>query len=101
MKHDPKPPEGAVGRAEAAEAVGLTATVTAIATAEAADAAEIHAKVAGSRPRTIVIVPGSLENLAGNELHSLFTTLAVRTRFHTRRLLWLRRNPRFRSAKRK
>jgi hypothetical protein len=60
-----------VDRAEvaAAEAVAaLIATVIAIATVgEVVAAAEIHARVAGSRPRTIGIAPGSLANLAGNE----------------------------------
>jgi hypothetical protein len=107
MKHDPKPPEvvevAAVRAAVAEAAAGLTATVTAIATAAEAvvDAVEIHARVAGSRPRIIATVPGSLANLAGKTQNALFTTLAVPTRFHTRRLVWLRRNPRFRSAKKK
>jgi hypothetical protein len=108
MKHDPKPPvveAVAAGRAAAEAAAGSTVTVTATATvaaeAVAAGAAEIHARVAGSRPRIIAIVPGSLANLVGNTQLALFTTLAVRTRFHSRRLVWLRRNPRFRSAKKK
>src|SRR5579872_2547966 len=104
MKHDRRPPvvvaEAAVRAA--AEAAALTATGTAIAIAAAVvDAAEILARVAGSQPRIIAIVPGSLANLAGNTQHALFTTLAVPTRFHTRRLVWLRRNLRFRSAKKK
>src|SRR5579871_5369082 len=99
MKHDPKPPvevAAVAGRAAAEAVAGSTATVTAIATAVAAvaaDAAEIRARVAGSQPRIIAIVPGSLANLAGNTHHALFTTLAVPTRFHTRRSVWLRRNP--------
>jgi hypothetical protein len=58
---------GRAGAAEVAAVAVLTATVTAIETAAAAVAeAEIPARVAGSRPRIIATVPGSLANLAGN-----------------------------------
>jgi hypothetical protein len=55
--------EGAAGAA----AEVLTATAIAIETVAAVAAeAEIPARVAGSRPRIIETVPGSLANLAGN-----------------------------------
>src|ERR1700739_3440134 len=76
MSRAPKPhPVAAVDPAGAAGAeagAGFIATATAIATAAAAVAgAEIPAKVDGSRPRIIAIVPGSLANLAGNTHHVL------------------------------
>ncbi len=111
MKRAPKPPEAAarevvveaVVREEAAgaEAVAaLIATAIAIVPAEAA-AEKVAARVAASRLKIIATVPGSHANLAGSEQPVFPTTLFVRTRFHTRRLVWLRRNPRFRSAKKR
>ena len=52
--------------AAAAEAAALIEIVTAIAIAAAVAGAEIRARVAGSQPRIIATVPGSLESLAGN-----------------------------------
>ena len=78
MRRAPKPRPVVAAREAAAVAEGaeaaavLTATVTGIATAAAAVAgAEIPARVAGSRPRIIATVPGSLANLAGNAQHVL------------------------------
>jgi len=56
----------AAREAAAAEAAALIGIVTAIATAAVVAAAEIRARVAGSQPRIIATVPGSLESLAGN-----------------------------------
>jgi hypothetical protein len=85
----------------AAEAVAaLIVTETVIATVAAA-VDEAAAKGAGSRPRIIAIVPGNRANLAGNSQPVSVVMPAVRMRFHTRRLVWLRRNPRFRSAKKR
>src|SRR5216683_2220571 len=71
----PHPVEAAVDRAGVAgvEAVGALAGIgTAIATVAAVVAgAEIRVRVAGSRPRIIATVPGSLANLAGNAQHVL------------------------------
>jgi hypothetical protein len=67
-------PLRAAGRVAAeaeAEAAGvLTAIATVIAIAAVAGA-EIRARVAGSRPKIIVIVPGSLASLAGKTQHVL------------------------------
>jgi hypothetical protein len=113
MKHAPKPPEAAgreaLGAAVAHEAAAgaeavaaLIATAIAIVPAAEAEAAEkAAARVAASRRKIIATVPGSHANHAGSEQPVFLTTLFVRTRFHTRRLVWLRRNPRFRSAKKK
>ena len=62
--------EGAAG-AEAVAGLIATAIVTATVAAAAAAEAEIPARVAGSRPRIIATVPGSLANLAGNAQHVL------------------------------
>ena len=84
-------------------AVALTVAETGIGIVTvAAVVVEAAARVAGSRPKIIAIVPANRANLAGNSrVNDLLTLLAVRTRFHTRRLVWLRRNPRFRSAKKR
>src|SRR6266852_772403 len=75
MRRVPKLPVAAVDRAGAAGAgavVDLIAIATGIAPAAAVVAgAEIRGRVAGSRPRIIVTVPGSLANLAGNAQHVL------------------------------
>jgi hypothetical protein len=89
--------------AEAAAVAVLIATGIAIAIAAvaAAVAAEIPARAAGSQPRIIATVPDNRANLAGNSQHAPSQSWAVHTRFHTRRLVWLRRNPRFKNVKKR
>jgi len=70
MRRDLNPLRAAGRVAAGVEAVGvLTAIATVIATAAAVAGAGIRARVAGSRPKIIVIVPGSLASLAGKTQH--------------------------------
>ena len=79
MRRVPRPHPAVVvaGPGEAAGAAGvadLTATAIAIGTAAAAAAgAEIPARAAGSRLRTIATVPGSHANLAGKVTRNAFS----------------------------
>jgi len=67
MRRGRKPhPVAAAREAAAVAAEDLTATAIVTVTAAVADGAEIPARAAGSRPRIIATVPGSLANPAGN-----------------------------------